>query len=388
VNFLLPPLDVNTLLLTLVLVQVLIASTLWAAISPGARHGVMSWTLSLGMQGAVFMLLALRTPEVHLTSIVLANLFGALSLTLQADALLRFRGSRLHPAWLAGIPVAMATLMWALGGSEALRFALNGAIFGAGMVGLAILAIRTSQPESTQGRRLLAGGYLLEGAMMLARALALTVVPEAFESARLAGSVPAASALVAFVVALVTSMGFLLMHRERREASVSRLATIDSLTGIFNRRSFFELGEKSLAYGRRHGTPVSLVLLDLDHFKQINDSLGHHAGDGVLRHFVGVVQACLRKEDVLTRYGGEEFCVLLPVSGPEVAHPLAERIRTAVERARFEHEGERLTITTSAGVATALPGEGTLESLVQHADAALYAAKREGRNRVVLAAPA
>ena len=160
----------------------------------------------------------------------------------------------------------------------------------------------------------------------------------------------------------------------------------DPLTGVFNRRTFLELAEKEIARSRRADTPLALVMLDLDHFKVINDRHGHLAGDFVLKRFVEITRFCLRQEDLFVRYGGEEFCVLLPNTTSDEALALAERVRRAVENAAFIFKTGKdepaIPVTVSAGVAEL--DRARLEEiggLVSRADEALYAAKRSGRNR-------
>ncbi len=158
---------------------------------------------------------------------------------------------------------------------------------------------------------------------------------------------------------------------------------MDSLTGAYNRRALFERGEAVFAHALRVHEPMSVVIFDLDFFKSVNDTHGHLVGDEVLRRFASIAQSCLRSNDVLARYGGEEFCVLIPGGTLEVARTIAERVRVAVAEHAFEVDGQRITVTSSAGVAC-LDGQSvtTLPALLKKADAALYEAKRDGRNRV------
>lgn len=162
---------------------------------------------------------------------------------------------------------------------------------------------------------------------------------------------------------------------------VKELASLDGLTGVFNRRHFFELSRAELNRARRHRAPISLILFDLDHFKQINDTHGHVCGDQVLR---AVADACadrLRSFDLLGRYGGEEFAVLLPDIGPEGALAVAERLRRGIAAAAGRFEG--MEVTASFGVASVLSAESaTFDDLVILADEALYRAKGRGRDRV------
>jgi diguanylate cyclase (GGDEF)-like protein len=165
-----------------------------------------------------------------------------------------------------------------------------------------------------------------------------------------------------------------------------RLAERDGLTGLYNRRALGELLRQTLAREERQQGRFALLLLDLDHFKRLNDTFGHLAGDAALRHAAGVLQSHLRKGDQAARYGGEEFVVILPAADGAGAIGLADRVRAAIERTGLVFEGARITVTASMGVAV-WPGDGADEvALLAAADRALYAAKQGGRNRVVAAA--
>ena len=190
--------------------------------------------------------------------------------------------------------------------------------------------------------------------------------------------------LWAFASIVVTSFGFLLMHTERAEAQSNRLAITDPLTGTLNRRVFVEFAERELAICRLENAPFSLMMLDLDHFKHVNDNYGHQSGDAVLKRFAEIVQDCLRKEDLLVRYGGEEFCVLLPRLTSERAQLLADRLRAQVAHASFTFSRHSIAITTSIGVSSVERGEkGNVDAILARADEALYRAKQSGRNRVI-----
>jgi diguanylate cyclase (GGDEF)-like protein len=154
----------------------------------------------------------------------------------------------------------------------------------------------------------------------------------------------------------------------------------DGLTGAFNRRYLEERLEAELAYARRHDTPVSLLLLDLDHFKRINDEHGHRAGDGVLGHFVRLLERAVRTEDVVARYGGEEFAVLCRDTDDTQASILAERLRAMTAFEPVAHESEKIPVTVSIGIACVRGHNADPRALVESADRALYAAKNAGRN--------
>lgn len=177
--------------------------------------------------------------------------------------------------------------------------------------------------------------------------------------------------------------GLLLDVSERKqvEQRVQRLVATDMLTGALNRRAFFEQGEASLARVRRSGVRTPLAMLDLDHFKRLNDAHGHAVGDLALQRFTVACKDCLRPYDLFARVGGEEFALMLVDSDPREARAILERLRAAVEAIELEVLGTTLRLTVSLGLAILEPG-GSLEVGLARADRALYRAKREGRNRV------
>ncbi len=177
-------------------------------------------------------------------------------------------------------------------------------------------------------------------------------------------------------------------HLKRAQEELRRLATVDELTGLHNRRHFFEVGERLLERLRCDGRPAALLLFDLDHFKAINDTHGHAAGDRVLRAVAARCRRVLRPGDLLARLGGEEFAVLLPDTPRLPALRVAERLRRAVAGLRVQvAPGTTVGPTLSAGIATAEEVAGGLDRLLAAADRALYRAKAEGRNRVAVAEP-
>ena len=162
-------------------------------------------------------------------------------------------------------------------------------------------------------------------------------------------------------------------------------AQTDALTGIANRRHFFDFTHKLVKRARQHELLVSVMVLDIDHFKNINDTYGHQAGDAAIKHVAAHALACLRTNDVLSRTGGEEFAAILPETETDDAWKIAERIRMCIEQTPLNHGGDQIHITISVGLATGKLTTDDTESLLQMADHAMYRAKSAGRNRSQLA---
>jgi diguanylate cyclase (GGDEF)-like protein len=172
------------------------------------------------------------------------------------------------------------------------------------------------------------------------------------------------------------------LELERIRDRLEVMATTDPLTGLLNRRRFLEACQDELDRTRRYGCPLSVIALDLDHFKDVNDHLGHAAGDDVLRTLALVLRDQARQHDVAARLGGEEFAILLPETSLGDAIALGERLRRHVGALRLAIAGEALAVTASFGVADVLPTDLTVEDALARADRALYRAKRGGRDRV------
>lgn len=168
---------------------------------------------------------------------------------------------------------------------------------------------------------------------------------------------------------------------------LERLATYDGLTGLLNRQAVVERAETELARARRNQTSVGAIMIDVDHFKRVNDTGGHSQGDRVLRAIAQLLTDQVRPYDLVGRWGGEEFLVVLPDAWPQDAQLVAERVRRAVAESEIGLDGgESIRVQVSAGVASCVPDGSTIDSLIKLADDALYEAKRHGRNQVVMAA--
>jgi diguanylate cyclase (GGDEF)-like protein len=173
-------------------------------------------------------------------------------------------------------------------------------------------------------------------------------------------------------------------HALLAEEALQRAARSDHLTGIANRWEIMRRFDAEKGRAERHGTPLSVIIADIDHFKSINDTFGHTAGDRVLRSVAHAITSSIRVEDVCGRWGGEEFLLLLPDTDLDAAATVAEKLRQAVSELVIQWEGENIAVTMSMGVAQFRPGM-TLDECLHPADQALYRAKTGGRNRVELA---
>ena len=178
------------------------------------------------------------------------------------------------------------------------------------------------------------------------------------------------------------------MGKERSDFELRTLAMTDFLTKTLNRRAFTLRAEQEISMAQRVGAPLALLMIDIDHFKLINDEHGHATGDVVLAEVARKLGASIRTQDTLGRYGGEEFGVLLPATNQAGALILAEKLRSTIENARFRLGDKRVAVTISIGItvhrATAATSLPNLNQLLADADKALYQAKHAGRNRTVV----
>jgi diguanylate cyclase (GGDEF)-like protein len=185
----------------------------------------------------------------------------------------------------------------------------------------------------------------------------------------------------------ITMLGFAFvgMYVAETKRRLHEETRLDSLTGLHNRRAFEEMIQREVQLAARDNTPLTLLMMDLDHFKQLNDTWGHALGDRALRTFGGVLLTVTGTRDAVARLGGEEFAILLPGRSPRSALSLAERLRATVEGLRLSEGEELVRFTVSVGLSSLQPGETGFEPMLRRADRALYKVKRSGRNRVLLA---
>ncbi len=378
-------LDVKTLYVVMIATSLLLAASMAVAAGMRFRDGIGQWTGALVLQAVVCVFYLAHGTWPDKVTVIVPNAIFALCISLQAAAILDFYDKKLAPGWHALPPVLIVSLFAFLLDNLAARVIVTGVGFGGGMLAAGLMLQRLDSGRAPPARLMVIGGFLIAAFTLFARAIAMIIDPTLFKDFASPSYFQGITFLVALGVILVTSVGFLLMHQDRAEEAARRLAVTDPLTGTFNRRTFLELGAREIARTRRAKGALSLLMLDLDHFKRVNDQHGHQAGDEALKCVVELLQGCLRREDLLVRYGGEEFCVLLPNVALVQATLLAERVRVAVERAGFTFRGKTIPLTVSVGMALLIRDSGEdIERLVSRADEALYSAKSSGRNRVVV----
>jgi diguanylate cyclase (GGDEF)-like protein len=197
------------------------------------------------------------------------------------------------------------------------------------------------------------------------------------------GTITAGSVGVFLLALFYWLVGRVGLQIDRSEQELERLATHDGLTGLFNRRSFNALLDDEVSRTQRYGLAVSLLMVDIDHFKRINDSYGHQVGDAVLQQMGGLLANSARGVDKVCRYGGEEIALILPQTGAEEAANIGERLRARIAENAFDLGQDRpIPVTVSIGVAACPANATDSPTLVRAADEALYEAKQGGRNRV------
>lgn len=192
------------------------------------------------------------------------------------------------------------------------------------------------------------------------------------------------SAVTVIMIEIFVVMSWFSRSMHHYQTTLVAMATKDGLTGINNRRTFIANAQDMLSHSSRYRTKLSLVILDIDHFKKINDSSGHLAGDYILKQVAKVLEANLRASDCLARYGGEEFIILLPETNQEQARDVAEILREKIETSDFSFKQESISVSMSLGVTEKLDADSDIDHMVKRADDALYKAKSSGRNQVVV----
>ena len=377
-----------TLLIIAALLTALVTTVLYAVWSfnrniPGLRLWMVSFLL--GSVFSVSLLVRDWFPEVVAVAISQGSVSLAAYLCLMASRM--YMGRRPFSHWYAvvGIGALMVASVYftVVRPHLGMRFVFVG-------LGAGICFLLTARTMADGGVRRVPARYLfalvagLHGLFLLLRPALFKLAPVAPGGLPDAGLVALVSQFVlleAIVAVVLLGFGALMLANEFITSELRHLAEMDPLTNVFNRRAFLTLLDKAISAAQRTGTAVPVLVMDLDHFKNINDTWGHRAGDDVLRHFVMLAHRCLRKEDVMGRLGGEEFAIFLPNASAAGALAVAERLRALVEAQPVATGPQSIPLTVSVGVTLCAHGDAAGAAL-QRADEAMYLAKERGRNRV------
>jgi diguanylate cyclase (GGDEF)-like protein len=375
-------LDARTLFVAQICALSVVAITLWLNRSEGDRaSGLRDWMLSAATRALAFLLILVAGQLPALIPTMAAHALGAISVLFSIVAVCRFLKLQLRwPPLLSMVFVITAYSGWAVDHPYRVA-ALNGCIYACAELGIGLLLLRESNVELRKSQRLVAAFCLTMGVALAVRTIMLVYLHR--ENVGYLDLLPGVQGfffLFSLIYIIVTSMGFLLMCKVRAEAETYRQAVTDSLTSLFNRRAFDEALRRAIAHADRSGRTFSLILVDADHFKPINDQHGHSTGDRALISIARKLHDGVRQDDFVCRFGGEEFCVLLPDTLPAGAMLLAERLRESIAEPDPELP---LKITASFGVSGWQRGDDP-DAMLSRVDLALYRAKKSGRNRVEL----
>ena len=380
--------DIRSALLVGALLTLLIGAVLSvvARAFPAAyRPAVAWWVVATLLQPAGFVLLTLRDIAPAWVTIVVANATIAAAFVAYALSLRRFFGVPPRPGLLAGSMVLAVgvSAWWGLVTPDLTARLVAISLVLAWQLGYCAFTVYRYSPARRVIRHVAGLSFAGAAAIMAYRAGALVLRPDLVTGVFELTHVQLLTYALGAVLPVVATVGFLLLCTERSGRELERAARVDYLTDCYNRRAIEELGTRAMAAARRHGTSLSVLVVDLDHFKAINDELGHAAGDEALVRAVERIRDQLRAEDLLGRLGGEEFIVLMPNTDGTSAVAAGERIREAFAAMPLRLGEKARAVTISVGAAVLAPADRHFSQLLQRGDRAMYAAKNAGRNLVM-----
>lgn len=385
-------LDIRTLSVMSVAVAFTFAVGLFAVGRGQRRYIGLEWVgLSLFFEGTGFLLLAFRGQFGEVVSIVLANALIVTGTPFCLAAVDQVRGLRLNRRWIflaVTVFLGTAVVFWITTfviPDVRLRIVAVSLIMGAQSLFVA-LHLWNRQPRLSPATLLAFSVFALFGAYLVARA-AITFVLGPVPDFMTAGAVQATAFIAVMLFFTGKAFALVSLGLERLTNDLEKLAVVDDLTGLANRRALDATLNREFRRQQRSGATLSVVLADLDHFKSVNDTYGHEAGDAVLKSVADTLAKNVRRDiDLAGRFGGEEFMLILPETPGSEAKSLAERIRGEIEATITTVNGSQIPVTCSFGVAEAAADPSRLNEsreVLGQADKALYDAKHNGRNQVV-----
>ena len=377
------------------MLAMIIASSLMMAASMAVvgwgrrRDGLGRWAAALLVNAIGHLLIMLRGLIPDVLSIVVGNLMLSSVFVGMIAAVYQFQGRPVRWALLLAPPLLVLVFVSVYINNYPARVSFVGLVIGLQAVWALLAALSHRHATVGRGQWLLVAGLSLEAVVLGGRALVAISTHSEATNILQSSALQTMTFLATFSVVLVSSVGFVFMSRDRADENNRVLAALDPLTGVANRRSLIAALDRDVARARRMREPMALMMVDIDHFKDVNDQYGHPAGDRVLCSVVNVLRQRVRAQDLVGRYGGEEFMVLLPDTGLAGAEQLARALCKAVEESRCPADGvpgPGIAVTVSIGVFGGRLGSGdSWDMLIAAADRALYQAKNNGRNRVEVA---
>lgn len=378
--------DIPTLLLMITVASVVMACVLVVVAGQDRRNGLGLWGAALCLNALAYVLLILRGRIPDPVSILLGNALASATLSFLHAAVLRFQHRPLHWALLLAPPAVLTGVLALHLQDFGARILWANAFMALQMGGVFWVLFERRHATAGRGALMIMCGMGMGVAVLLARALWGASGMPAAPGLLLPGTIAGLTFMLLFVVLLIASFGFVFMAKERADEVNRRLAALDELTGVANRRSIVAALDRDVGRAIRTREPLAVMMVDIDFFKHVNDSHGHLAGDRVLRNVADVIRSRIRAQDIVGRYGGEEFLVVLVDTPAQGALQLAEQLRGAVQASSCHWGTQRLSVTVSVGVfgGRLEPGDNW-DQLIHAADSALYRAKQGGRNRVEMA---
>ena len=377
------------------MLAMIIASSLMMAASMAVvgwgrrRDGLGRWAAALLVNAIGHLLIMLRGLIPDVLSIVVGNLMLSSVFVGMIAAVYQFQGRPVRWPLLLAPPLLVLVFVSVFIDNFPARVSFVGLVIGLQAVWALLAALSHRHATVGRGQWLLVAGLLLEAVVLGVRALVAISTHSEATNILQSSALQTLTFLATFSVVLVSSVGFVFMSRDRADENNRVLAALDPLTGVANRRSLIAALDRDVARAQRMREPMALMMVDIDHFKDVNDRYGHPAGDRVLCSVVNVLRQRVRAQDLVGRYGGEEFMVLLPDTGLVGAEQLAHALCKAVEESRCPADGvpgPGIAVTVSIGVfGGRLESGDSWDMLIAAADRALYQAKNNGRNRVEVA---
>jgi len=381
-------LDIRTECILFALCSLVLSGTLllMGRAFPPELRGVRRWALGDGALALGFLFLGLRGTLPDSLSVVGANTLLIMALASYYHALKALDdqppSASLYMLML-GVGGAFLSFQWAHADAAIRTTLLSAAVAYAGIVCAQAVPARGIFPP-TLSQRLIGRAFIGLTVFMILRSIVFAITRPTEQDLLAPNPMNEVMCVVVLAIVILINIGFMLLCNDRVAAENRQLAATDTLTETYNRRSIDALVQAELDHARVHGCSLVILFIDVDHFKHVNDTYGHATGDAVLREFARVARRHIRADDVLGRYGGEEFLAVLRHTPLEEAVRVAERLRNAAAAVVIEPTS-RIRVTISIGVAVAGSRDHDRGLLIQRADHALYAAKQSGRNRVVVA---